>query len=111
MDKRGGGSIKISFENFGLTVPKSFVGEPLCAVFQKTSGCQMFMAKRGGSIKISFENFGLTVPKSFVGEPLCAVFQKTSGCQMFMAKRGGEYQDFLRKFLSHSAEKFRRGTL
>ena len=32
---------------FCLTVPKKFVGEPFCAVFQ-----QKFMDKRGGSIKI-----------------------------------------------------------
>ena len=32
---------------FCLTVPKNFVGEPFCAVFQKK-----FMDKRGGSIRI-----------------------------------------------------------
>ena len=31
---------------FCLTVPKNFVGKPICAVFQKK-----FMDKRGGSIK------------------------------------------------------------
>ena len=44
MDKRGegeeGGSITIFCQNFCLTVPKNFVGEPFCAVFQKISGSQ-----------------------------------------------------------------------
>ena len=37
---------------FCLTVPKNFVGEPFCAVFQKT-----FLDKRGGSIKIFRRKF------------------------------------------------------
>ena len=37
---------------FGLTVPKIFVGEPFCAVFQKK-----FLDKRGGSIKIFRRKF------------------------------------------------------
>ena len=37
-----------SVEIFCLTVPKNFVGEPFCAVFQKISGSQKFMDKRGG---------------------------------------------------------------
>ena len=53
------------------------------------------------------------VPKNFVGEPFCAVFQKISGSEKFMDKRGeGRVSRFsVEKFLSHSAEKLRRGTL
>ncbi len=40
MDKRGGGSIKIFRRKFFVSVPKNFVGEPFCAVFQKVSGSE-----------------------------------------------------------------------
>ena len=45
MDKKVGeeeeeGSITILSKFFCLTVPKNFVGEPFCAVFQKISGSQ-----------------------------------------------------------------------
>ena len=36
-----GGGIKIfRLIFFGLTVPKNFVAESFCAVFQKNSGCE-----------------------------------------------------------------------
>ena len=58
------------------------------------------------------KNFCLTVPKNFVGEPFCAVFQKISGIEKSMEKRGGGEQRFSAEiYLSHRAEKFRRGTL
>ena len=61
------------------------------------------------------ENFCLTVPKKFVGESFCAVFQKIYGSEKgknFVDKRRGEVSKFsVEKFLSHSAEKFHRGTL
>ena len=44
------------------------------------------------------------MPKIFVGEPFCAEFQKK-----FMDKRGGVSRFSVGKFLSHSAETFRRG--
>ena len=41
MDKSGGrGLSKFSFSIFCPTVPKDFVGEPFCAVFQTISGSQ-----------------------------------------------------------------------
>ena len=62
--------------------------------------------------RFAFELFCLTVPKIFVEEPFCAVFQKISGVEKFMDKRGvGSIKIFRRKFLSHSAEIFRRGIL
>ena len=43
---------------FCLTVPKHFVEEPFCAVFQKASGSEKVYGKEGGgSIKISFDHF------------------------------------------------------
>ena len=54
--------------------------------------------------------FCLTVPINLVGEPFCAVFQKSSGSKNFMDKRRGGLSRFsIEIFLSHSAEKFRRG--
>ena len=64
-------------------MPKNIKGEPFCAVFQKTSGSEIFMDKRGGGVYQDFpsKNFRLRVPKKFIGEPFCAVFQKTSGSE------------------------------
>ena len=47
--------------------------------------------------------FCLTVPKIFVGEPFCAVIQ-----QKFVDKRGRVSRFSVEKFLTHSAENFRR---
>ena len=51
------------------------------------------------------------MPKSWVGEqPFRAAFQENSGSEKVLEKKG-EYQDFPWKvFLSHSADKFGRGT-
>ena len=51
------------------------------------------------------------MPKKFIGEHFCAVFQKISGSENFMDKRGGISGFPFEIFLSHSAEKFLRGTL
>ncbi len=63
-------------KNFSLTVPKNFVGQLCCAVFQKFSGSENFMNKGGGGEYQDFpsKNFSLTVPKKFVGQLCCAVF-------------------------------------
>ncbi len=42
MDKGGGGYQDFPSKNFSLTVAKNFVGQPLCAVFQKLSGREKF---------------------------------------------------------------------
>ena len=39
-------------KSFCPTVPRNFVGEPLCAVFQKVSGSGKAYGQEGGSIKI-----------------------------------------------------------
>ena len=79
------------------------------------------MDKRGGGKYQDFPSkvFCLTVPKNFVGEPFCAVFQEISGSEKVMDKRrweaggggGGVSRFSFELFLSHSAEKFCRGTL
>ena len=59
---RGGGRRKgvsqFSVENFCFTMPKTFVGEHFCAVFQKNSGSKKYMDKSGGGgIKIFRRSF------------------------------------------------------
>ena len=70
-------------KNFCLTVPKFFVEEPLCAVFQKVPRAEKFMdqRRRGEYQVFPSKTFCLTVPKVFVGEPFCAAFQKISASE------------------------------
>ena len=68
---------------FSLTVPKNFVGQLCCAVFQKLSGSENFMDKRGDYKDFPSKNFSLTVPKNFAGEsstvPLISGIEKFQG--------------------------------
>ena len=59
------------------------------------------------------KSFCLRVPKTFVEEPLCSVFQKVSKSgKVYGSKAGRRLSSFsVEKVLSHSAEKFSRGTL
>ncbi len=84
---------------------KKFRGEPFCAVFQKTSGSEIFMDKRGVCQYFPSKNFCLRVPKKFIGEPFCAVFQKISGSEKFMDKRGGGIRISRRKFFVSGCRK------
>ena len=101
-----------SVEIFCLTVPKNFVGEPFCAVFQKISGSQKFMDKRGGgggSIKIFRRKIVVSQCRKMSWTSL-QCFRKFGVSKNFMHNRG--YHKFPSKlFLFHSAEKCRRGTL
>ena len=73
---------------FCLTVPKSFVGEPFCAVFQKK-----FMDKRGEYQDFPSKIFCLTVPKiSERGESFSVSL--FSGIEKVWIRGGGEYQGF-----------------
>ena len=67
MDKREGEVSRFSFENFFLTVPKNFVGQPFRVSL--ISGIEKFYASEG-YVTIFCRNFCLTVPKISVGEPL-----------------------------------------
>ena len=105
----GGGLSRFSVEIFCLTEPKNFVEEPFCAVLQKISGSEKVYGSEEGEVsKFPFENFLSHMPKKIVGEPirvsLIWVIEK------FYAEEG-YVTIFCRNFLSHSAEKFRRGTL
>ena len=87
------------------------MGEPLCAVFQKISGIEKIYGEEGeGGECHHFRSifFCLTVSKNFVGQPFrVSLF---SGIENFHASEGF-VTNICRIFLSHSAEKFRRGTL
>ena len=99
-----------------LTVSKDVVGQPFCVsvifwyryiIWIKGGG------GRDGVSRFSVNFFRLTVPKKFIGEPfsvslLCVI-------ENFMYKKGGGREVVSRFavkiFLSHSAKKFRRGSL
>ena len=95
-------------------MPKTFVEEPLCAVFQKVSKSEKVYGSEARRRVSSFsvENFCLTVPKIFVEEPFCAAFQKISGSEnVFRSEGRRRVSSFsVENFLSHSAERIcRRG--
>ena len=69
--------------------------------------------RRGGGGKchdFPTKIFCLTVPKNFAGELFSAVLQKFPVAKKFM-DNGGSIKIFVENFLSHSAEKHRKGTL
>ena len=86
------------------------MGEPFCAVFQKIPGIEKIYGEEeeGGGECHHFRSifFCLTVPKNCVGQPFrVSLF---SGIENFLASEGF-ITNICRIFLSHSAEKFRRG--
>ena len=64
MDKSGEGYQEFPSKFCCLKVAKTFVGEPLCDVFQKNSGSKMFMEEMGIS-GVSFECFFSHSAKTF----------------------------------------------
>ena len=93
-------------KNFRLTVPKNFVGEPLC--FKKFRVLKNFMPKRGIS-RFSIENLlSHSTEKFRRGTLLC--FTKFLVSKKFMDKRGGEYHDFLSKISCLTVPKIFVGT-
>ena len=109
MNKRGGGVSRFSVEFFCLAVPKNAVGEPFS--LSLLSGIEkIWMRGWGlGECQDFPSKFScLTVPKIFVGQPFRVSL--ISGIENFYASEG-YVTIFCRTFLSHSAEKCRRGTL
>ena len=136
-----------SFIIFCLTVPKNLVGEPFCAVFQKSLwirgggvsrySIENFLShsaedfRRGESFSVSLISgmeivwirgrggeyqdfpskiFCLTEPKNSVGQTFSVSL--ISGTEKVWIREGGGVSRFsVENFLSHSAEKFRRGIL
>ena len=94
-------------EIFGVAVPEYFIGESFC-VSEKFWHRKIVSNKRGYHVFLS-KFFGLKVPKNYVREPFCASL-KVRYRKVSYLKRGlSRYS--VERFLSHSAEKFRRGTL
>ena len=86
-------------KNFSLTVPKNFVGELFCAVFQKVSDIEKSMEKRGGggeSKGFLPKSICLTEPKNFVGVHFF-VSQNFWYRKNFWRRRGS-IRSFRRKF-------------
>ena len=111
MDKREGEVLRFPSKIFCLTVPKNAVGEPFS--LSLLSGIEKF-SMRGWGGGGEFQNFPLktfclTVPKIFVGEPFSVSL--ISGIEKVWIRGGGVSRFSVENFLSHSAEKCRRGTL
>ena len=107
MHRRGG--ITVFFGTFCLTVPKNFVGQPFSVSL--ISGTEKVWIRGTGEYQdFPSEIFCLTVPKYFIGEHFGVVSENFFYRKFSMHRRGGHH-GFFRNFLSHSAEKFRRGTL
>ena len=67
MDKRDGYQY-FQLEFFCLTVPKNFVMEPFCAMFQSFLVARKFTDERGGEHQNFSSNlFSITLPKISVG--------------------------------------------
>ena len=94
---------------FCLTVPKHFVEEPFCAVFQNLSGSEKFTDKKGGGglSKFSVGNFLSHSTETLVEEPFSAVFQKIAGSEKFSGEEmgRGEYRKFPSKILCLKMQK------
>ncbi len=54
MDKGAGEYQDLPSKNVSLTVPKNFVGQPFCAVFQKFSGGEKVYGEKGGRVSSFF---------------------------------------------------------
>ena len=92
MDKRGGGRggreyHKLLSKFCCLTVPKNFVVETFCAVFQKLSGSEKkVMDKKGGASRFSVESFLSNSAEKFVVEPFSVSL--ISGTEKIYASQG-----------------------
>ena len=95
-------------------MPKFSVGKPFSVSL--LSGIEKVWIRGGGGSEYQdspSKKFCVRVPKTFVEEPLCAVLQKISKSgKVYGSEAGRRVSSFsVEKFLSHSAEIFRTGTL
>ena len=89
-------------------MPKISVGESFTVpLFLGTE--KVWIRERGEYQDFPSKFFCLTVPKNFVGEPFSVSL--IAGTEKVWLREGGGVSRFsVENFLSHSAEKFRRGT-
>ena len=94
-------------------MPKRFIGEPFCAVFQKYSGGEKIDGlERRGIKTFRRKNFVSECRKNSYGNLSVLCFRKLAVAKKLMDKRGGGVSRFsVESFWSHSDEKFRRGPL
>ena len=97
------GISRFSVEIFFVSLPKNFVRETFCV--SKNSVWKISIFRREGIMVLS-RTFCLTGPKNFVRGPFCV-----SEIEKNYEKEMGVSRFSVEDFLSHSAEKFRRGAL
>ena len=103
---------RFSVEHFLSHSTETFRRGTLLCCVSENFGYRKNFCFRGLCHDFPSKTFCLTVPKKIVGEPFSAVLQKSLVAKKFMDKREGKVSRFPSKvFLSHSAEKCRRGTL
>ena len=110
LDKRGGGGYQdFPSKFFCLTVPKIFVGEPFSVSL--ISGIEKFYASEG-YVKSFHRKFFVSQYRNISQRnPSVLCSRKFLVAKKFMDKREGEVSRFcFENYLSHSAEKNRRGT-
>ena len=90
-------------------MPKNFVGESFTvAIISGTE--KVWIRDRGGSIKIFRRKFFVSQSrKNSYGEPY-SVSLIAGTEKVWIREKGGVSRFSVENFLSHSAEKFRRGT-
>ena len=106
--EEGGGVSRYSVENFLSHSAENFRRRILfcCIIF----GYRKSLDKRGeGRIKIFHRKFFVSVPKISVGKSFSDSL--ISGTENVWRRGGGVSSFYVKVFLSHSAEKFRRGIL
>ena len=79
-------------------MPKCFVGEPFCAVFQKIPVAKKLKDNRVGVSKYSVENFFPHSAENFRRGVLFSV-SIISGIEKVWLRLGGEYQNLPSKFV------------
>ena len=94
-------------------MPKIFVGEPFCAVFQKISGSEKVNgSERGGVSRFSVENYLSDSAEKFRGWGESFSVSFIWGIDKIWIRGGEAVSRFsVQIFLSHSAERIRKGTL
>ena len=106
---KGDGCQDFPSDFFCLTMPKVSVGESFTVAL--ISGTGKVSIRRGSEYQdFPSEIFFLTVWKKFVGEPFCLP-EKFWCRKMLVTREGAKITISHRYFLSHCAEKFRRGIL
>ena len=108
LDKRGGGEYEeFPSEFFCLTLPKNSAGVSFTVAL--ISGVQKVWIRGVGGIKIFHRKFFASQCRKFLyRNPLLLHYFRVSKS---LDKRGGVSRFSVKIFLSHSAEKFRRGIL